>query len=344
MPARLRLAVREWTDAGGKTFEAELIEVKKNVAVLKRDDGKTVRIPVAKLGEEDRAFLEENGAIEPAAMPKTTPAKPKTKPGGKKPTTGSSEKPGAKPKDSSIEIVGLQINKAKPAKAGNPPRMPESYQGEVGTEVDLFVSAGSSTIVEFIEERCKLTALTDDTGRDLLQDVQQGKYSGLFRSHSEMFDQVNPDGALLALHTQHTPAPGAKKLHLTGEIAVRCATGEKSEDHADISLAGPGQLKLGDVPIKFAPGQEQSAPPPFGQGAFVSVTTDAPTPLLKKILFLDADGKEIKKTRLYWSFGTGFEITYALMSKPEKVTVRILSYDKVEDRVLPLDVDFSLGL
>ncbi len=49
--------MRLWASADGKhTVFAELVKVDGDVVVLRRDDGKTIRVPLAKLSAEDRKF------------------------------------------------------------------------------------------------------------------------------------------------------------------------------------------------------------------------------------------------------------------------------------------------
>lgn len=48
---------RMWTDANGKTVEAELVSCTNRLAILKTGDGKTIRAPVDKLSKDDQDFL-----------------------------------------------------------------------------------------------------------------------------------------------------------------------------------------------------------------------------------------------------------------------------------------------
>ncbi len=50
---------RSWTDKKGKVIEAELVEVKKGVAILKQEDGKVLKLPVNRLSDEDQEFLKQ---------------------------------------------------------------------------------------------------------------------------------------------------------------------------------------------------------------------------------------------------------------------------------------------
>ena len=60
---------RKWTDNTGKfSVEAELVEVKDDKVVLKRTSGSVITVPVARLSETDRQYLQAL-AEEPTHVP-----------------------------------------------------------------------------------------------------------------------------------------------------------------------------------------------------------------------------------------------------------------------------------
>jgi hypothetical protein len=60
--------MRTWTDASGKfTREAALVESRNGVVILRKTDGATLRIPLDKLSEADRAFVKAHLPAGPAA-------------------------------------------------------------------------------------------------------------------------------------------------------------------------------------------------------------------------------------------------------------------------------------
>jgi thiol-disulfide isomerase/thioredoxin len=61
---------RTWTDATGKfNISAELIDVEDGVATLRRSDGKELKVPVDKLCDENRKFIEAQGATHAGSHP-----------------------------------------------------------------------------------------------------------------------------------------------------------------------------------------------------------------------------------------------------------------------------------
>ncbi|TWU10020.1 SHD1 domain-containing protein [Allorhodopirellula heiligendammensis] len=66
-------AVREWTDSTGRfKITGSLLEVTDGNAMIKNSDGKTLRIPIARLSKQDQAFL--NGGDNPFEMVGDAPA------------------------------------------------------------------------------------------------------------------------------------------------------------------------------------------------------------------------------------------------------------------------------
>lgn len=57
------LEARTWTEASsGRTIEGDFIKVEDDNAVIARANGKTVKLPLAKLSEEDQAFIKSQSA------------------------------------------------------------------------------------------------------------------------------------------------------------------------------------------------------------------------------------------------------------------------------------------
>ncbi len=57
-------ALRTWTDTSGRTIEAKFVQVDGEVAVVIDSRGRTLRIPLDRLSEQDRAWLAEQAATQ----------------------------------------------------------------------------------------------------------------------------------------------------------------------------------------------------------------------------------------------------------------------------------------
>ncbi|MDA1054665.1 MAG: SHD1 domain-containing protein [Planctomycetota bacterium] len=58
-PAAKTAEIRTWTSTVGSTIEAELTGVEDEVAILKKRDGKVLRVPLDKLSEQDQAWIRQ---------------------------------------------------------------------------------------------------------------------------------------------------------------------------------------------------------------------------------------------------------------------------------------------
>jgi len=57
------LHAREWTDASGRfSIEAELVRIEGQSVLLRKEDGETIRVPVARLSSKDRAFVKKSSS------------------------------------------------------------------------------------------------------------------------------------------------------------------------------------------------------------------------------------------------------------------------------------------
>jgi len=85
-------SMRTWTDASGtkSTAKAELVGLADGIVELRRQDGKTIRMALAKLSPADQRYVQQSLAkaaappvpFEATERPKTTPSKPSSPSGG----------------------------------------------------------------------------------------------------------------------------------------------------------------------------------------------------------------------------------------------------------------------
>jgi hypothetical protein len=376
-------AARTWTDKKGKEIEAELVEVKSGMAVLKLENGKTIKKAIATLSAEDQEFIKESAD---APDPTPAPKKPATKkPTSKKPapvepetmepdTAGPTEPPktgplkttaskGAKATSGgvTVEVVGVSINKPLPA---DPAAEPGAFMlmaglGQSGTKIVLSLADPQREIVTLDHEKSKITACTDSSGGNLNKD--DGSRSSGF-SPFPLQLQPGRHFGVVEVSQSLTPAPGATKIRLQGEVVLQCGVGEKTAEQADVPLKAAGQISAGPVPFKTAPGDKQagfSFASPFkleGAGAqqaaepkiVLTLTTNKPIDMIKKIVFLNAAGKEIAQSDL-GSGTTGFagnmtyERTIGLAEDLDKATVRIVSFEKLDSITVPIDFEIGVG-
>ncbi len=237
--------------------------------------------------------------------------------------------------------------------------MPMVGNGQSGTRFTLSLTDPERQIVSLDNDKSKITACTDDSGGDLNKGA-----GGLGSGFSPLPLQLRPGRhfGVVEIGLPLTPAGGATKIHLQGEVVLQCGQGEKTAEQADVSLKSPGKITAGPVPFEIAPGDKQSGfqlALPFkieataGQEesepkVVVTLKTDQPVATIKKIVFLNAAGKEIPQRELgSSSFGFGGKMTHertiGLTEAAEKATVRVVSYEKLESISVPIDFEIGVG-
>ena len=70
--------IRKWSDKSGEfTVRAKLVKVEGETVTLEKEAGGTVEVPIAKLSDKDREFVEKLSAAKPT---KKSPTKNRTEP------------------------------------------------------------------------------------------------------------------------------------------------------------------------------------------------------------------------------------------------------------------------
>jgi len=157
-----------------------------------------------------------------------------------------------------------------------------------------------------------------------------------------------PDGHVCVVDVQGStpPAKGAKILRLTASLVMKCAEGEKTVVQKDLKLEKGAKLTAGSVPWTI----QKVGKPGWGDAKLaVSVTGKVSHDAIKKLVFLDAAGKEIKHSIGSRSSGgfmgrMTYGVTYNLKKKVDVVTVKVIYFEKTETITIPVDLEIGVGL
>jgi hypothetical protein len=98
-------SARTWTDSTGKhTLEAEFVEMKDGKVQLKKEDGKTITIPIEKLSDPDQEFVRSAASRDnPDREVATAATKAQGEPGRSKPQSGTA---------ATIKVVKSQVERS----------------------------------------------------------------------------------------------------------------------------------------------------------------------------------------------------------------------------------------
>ncbi|MEX2185467.1 MAG: hypothetical protein WD875_01680 [Pirellulales bacterium] len=250
--------------------------------------------------------------------------------------------------DMKIEVVGLQVSKPLPIKEKKDNRFQmqtDSMFGSPGTHIHFFVTDPQRDVLD-VEEKGSKATCTDDKGKDLAT-ATKDENPHFFPTGSPFSAREAKDngGTIIELEFPNTPAKGASKVIVKGEVALRCGIGEIVVDKKDVALKPKTAVKAGPVEFTINSAEDQD----FGDVKFmIELKASQPFDAIREIEFLDADGKTIEHENMgSSSFGFGGKMEYqrniGLHKKVDKCTLRIKHYKTIETVKVPLDLEVGVG-
>jgi hypothetical protein len=214
---------------------------------------------------------------------------------------------------------------------------------QFGTNVSLYVSMPEKTIIKLDRNACMLTKFTDDKGTVL---AKPGSAKG-FKSWLNSFPRIADDGHSCVpwVRSEKLPAAGASALILDARLAFICGEAPKTAQ-CDVSLTKGTPVKLGMVATKI----KKVGKPSYGKMKLsVTFTSSQSFDTIRKLVFLDSAGKEIKSrgsgngSSTFGSKKT-YSRTYDLAKEVDKVTLKIDYWGKIETVTVPVKFNVQMGL
>jgi hypothetical protein len=207
---------------------------------------------------------------------------------------------------------------------------PFNEEPGVALSIGLKMPAGSS-LIKLHEDDCKLTAMSDDTGQDLLEN---GRY-GSFPKKAE-----DGSAGMIEIESKLRPAAGAQFITAEGTLVFTASTGTKPVKIAKIKLekgfamkVGTGSIVMGDVTAEE--GKQ-------------SIALNMPRSVLdsiKDVRFLDAAGTALDShyTERMIMNDSG-SVVYSIASATKPVALEFLVWQAPKQQSLPYKVKASLSL
>jgi hypothetical protein len=222
-----------------------------------------------------------------------------------------------------VEAVSLTVTK-KHDKAAPWSSNSTSISVQVAAPDRQFLGVDpSSTISEF----------KDDKGHSLLS-------TGFFKTAFSTTPLIGKDrnAMVVTVFSNVSPAKGASKILLKGQLVVKCGLDEKTTEEKEVELKLNTEAKNGDFTLKVT--QEKGF---AGSGANFTVT--AASPVLKTVNFKDADGKAVEVTPFgHYGFAKSWTYTFQLKKEIKKGKFTVTYFSKEEKVTVPVDVEVGVGL
>jgi hypothetical protein len=241
----------------------------------------------------------------------------------------------------SVIVGGLSIARAKKDDKFN---RSMAFQIKAGTNVSLYVSMPGKTIIQLDRDASMLTKFTDDKGTVLAKPGSGKSFGSWLGTFPHIADDAH--SCAPSVRSKKLPAAGASALTIDATLAFICGDAPKTAQ-CDVSLTEGTAVKLGMVAANIIKvGKSTRGKMKFN----VTFTSSQSFDSIRKLVFLDSAGKEIKsryagggKHSAFGSTST-YSKRYELEKKVDKVTIKIDYWRKIESVTVPLKLNVGLGL
>lgn len=229
---------------------------------------------------------------------------------------------------------------------GPPDEDPAFRDFNEGTSVTALLRLPTRFLLGLDLKGSKLEAFTDDKNTDLLK-AEDGPHSSRLRVSAS---RLSPDGAFgkITFHAPGCPAAGATRVRVKGSVTVLVGNDEKELEKKDVSLKAGVELPIGTLKLT-EPGRGTTT----GTSLLTFVSYRG-TRAIKTVVFLGADGTEIPcrrsanpTVRVRNAGGEQFSMTIRPTDrnvKLDRCTVRVTYFERVEEVVVPVNLEVGPGL
>jgi hypothetical protein len=244
-------------------------------------------------------------------------------------TNFSSRVYGAPPAGPEIVVAGLRV--VGPGFGENRSEL-RAFNEEPGVALALGIKMpAGSAIIDLDEDNCKLTAIADDTGQDLLE---QGRFGS--------FPKTSSDGSagLIEIESKLRPAAGANAVTAEGTLIFTSSAGAKPVKIAKIKLETGFVMKVGtgSVTLKEVTPGDQKTAIELGMTRTMLRT-------VREVRFLDAKGVAMEANR----GGSGYineaaYINYEINSPTKPAAIEFVVWQGLKQETVPFKVKANFSL
>jgi hypothetical protein len=235
-----------------------------------------------------------------------------------------------------VTVEGVEVQVTRQLDTKNYPTRTAS------TRLTVLVNCPGKQVLS-VDPSSKVKELRDDKGTDLTK-AAKARAGGLpLLGYTPTFTQAeiarDRSSVLASVFAGISPARGATRIHLKGDLVLVCGTGEKTTDARDLEIKMDAQAKLGEFTLKVT--QTKGLLP--GTGGSITVLSPAPT--IKSVNIKATDGKPVEVTTGFsYGFGKNWTSTFLLKRAVQNVKVSITYFSRQEKVTVGVDTSLGLGL
>jgi hypothetical protein len=249
----------------------------------------------------------------------------------KKGPTGKTPNPPAAAVMAPPEIVVAGIRVVGPGYGDNRKEL-RPFNEDPGIAVALAIKMPSgASLIKLDNDDCKLTAVADDTGQDLLENGRYGP-----------FPKMSEDGSagLIEIESKARPATGAQFVTAEGTLVFTASPGTKPQKIAKIKLEKGFAMKIGTSTVTL--GDVMSGEDKMS----IAFSMTRPTlESIRDIRFLDAAGTALEAHRTERGFmGDAASVVYSIASATKPAAFEFLVWQSPKQQTVPFKVKANLSL
>jgi len=187
------------------------------------------------------------------------------------------------------------------------------------------------SLIKLDEDDCKLTAIADDTGQDLLEN---GRYGS--------FPKTAEDGSagLIEIESKIRPAAGAQFVTAEGTLVFMASPGTKPQKIAKIKLEKGFAMKIGAAPVTLGEVTSEE-----GKMTIAFSMTRPTLEAIRDIKFLDATGTALDAHRTERGYmGDAASVVYSIASPTKPVAFEFVMWQAAKQQSVPFKVKANLSL
>ena len=242
-----------------------------------------------------------------------------------------------------VSAVGLRVVGKGFKEEGSDDEL-RAFHRFAGTSIGLMIQSEGKAIVNFDEEATKITSFADDKGTDFL------KVKSRFSSKPYSFEMAQESKSrkvwMTTLASGGVPQSGANKITVAGELVLSLASKSELKKSGKVSLEKGGKFEVAGHTFTI----DKIGKPDWGDDKLeVTLKSSVDLKSFRKVIFYDADGKELESKRGMWSsmgmFGKKtYQTSYTFKVEPKTLILGLDQWTDLEVVKVPLDLKVGAGL
>jgi hypothetical protein len=248
---------------------------------------------------------------------------------GKKGPAAATPPPPAAAVPPEIIVAGIRI--VGPGYGDNRKEL-RAFNEEPGIALALALKMPNGvSLMKLDEDDCKLTAISDDTGQDLLEN---GRYGS--------FPKTAEDGSagLIEIESKMRPASGAQFVTAEGTLVFMASPGTKPQKIAKVKLEKGFAMKVGTNAVTVGEVTSEE-----GKMTIAFSMTRPTLEGIREIRFLDAAGTALDAHRTERGYmGDAASVVYSIASATKPVAFEFVVWQAPKQQTLPFKVKANLSL